>query len=61
MNKGKMAVIVTISWIAGLLILAVVFTIADAKPSDFPRWLLLIAWLAVSKVIHTALTSRKKK
>ena len=61
MGKGKMAVIVTISWIAGLLILAVVFTIADAEPSDSPRWLLLIAWLAVSKVIHTALTSRKKK
>ncbi len=61
MNKGEMAVIATISWIAGLVILAVVFTIADAKPSDYPGWLLLIIWLTLSKVIHTVLTSGKKK
>ena len=61
MNKGKMAVIVTISWIAGLVILAVVFTLTGVKPSDYPGWLLLIIWLALSKVIHAVLTSRKKK
>ena len=37
MSKGEMAVIVTISWIAGLVVLALVFTISDAEPSDFPR------------------------
>lgn len=61
MRKGEMAVIATISWTAGLAILAVVFTIADAKPSDYPGWLLLIAWLAISKVIHAVLSSREKK
>ena len=61
MSKGEMAVIVTISWIAGLVILAVVFTLTDVKPSDYPGWLLLIIWLALSKVLHAALTSRKKK
>lgn len=60
MSKGEMAVIVTISWIAGLLILALVFTLADAEPSDFPGWLLLIVWLAISKIIHAALVSRKQ-
>ena len=29
MSKGEMAVIVTISWIAGLVVLALVFTISD--------------------------------
>lgn len=61
MSKGEMAVIVTISRIAGLVVLALVFTISDAEPSDFPGWLLLIAWLTISIVIHAALTSRKKK
>lgn len=61
MNKGQMAVIATISWIAGLVILALVFTITDAEPSDFPGWLLLIAWLALSKFIHALLTNRKRK
>lgn len=61
MSKGEMAVIVTISWIAGLVVLALVFTISDAEPSDFPGWLLLIVWLTISKVIHAALTSQKKK
>ena len=61
MSKGEMAVIVTISWIAGLVILAVVFTLTDVKPSDYPGWLLLIIWLALSKVIHAVLTSWKNK
>ena len=61
MSKGEMAVIVTISWIAGLVVLALVFTISDAEPSDFPGWLLLIAWLTISKVIHAVLTSWKNK
>ena len=61
MSKGEMAVIVTISWIAGLVVLALVFTISDAEASDFPGWLLLIAWLTISKVIHAALTSWKNK
>ncbi len=60
MGKGEMAVIVTISWIAGLVILALVFTVSDAEPSDFPGWLLLIAWLAISRVIYAVLSSRKQ-
>ena len=61
MNKGEMAVIATISWITGLLILAIVFTISGAEPSDFPGWLLLVAWLTISKVIHAVLTNRRKR
>jgi hypothetical protein len=61
MSKGEMAVIVTISWIAGLVILALVFTLIGVKPSDLPRWFLIFVWLAVSKIIHAFLTRRNGK
>ena len=61
MSKGEMAVIVTISWIAGLVVLAVVFTLTGLKPSDYHGCLLLIIWLVLSKVIHAVLTSWKNK
>ena len=60
MSKGEMAVIVIISWSAGLVILAVLFTAAGIDPSDFPGWLLLIVWLSISKIIHAVITGLKR-
>lgn len=60
-SKGEMIFIVTISWIAGLVILALVFTLIGVKPSDLPRWFLVFVWLAVSKIIHALLIRRKEK
>ena len=60
MSKGEMAVIVIISWFAGLVILAVLFTAAGIEPSDFPGWLLLIVWLSISKIIHAVITGLKR-
>lgn len=60
-SKGEMIFIVTISWIAGLEILALVFTLIGVKPSDLPRWFLIFVWLAVSKIIHAFLTRRNGK
>lgn len=60
-SKGEMIFIVTISWIAGLVILALVFTLIGVKSSDLPRWFLILVWLAVSKIIHAFLTRRNGK
>ena len=54
-----MIFIVTISWIAGLVIPALVFTLIGVRPSDLPRWFLVFVWLAASKIIHAFLTRRK--
>ena len=49
MSKGEMAVIVTISWIAGLVVLALVFTISDAEPSW--SWRLFLQYLMQNPLI----------
>ena len=61
MSKGEMTLIVTISWIAGSVMLALVLTLTGVKPSDLPRQLLLILWLAVSKIIHAVLAKKRRK
>ncbi len=60
MSKGEEVVIVTISWVSGLVILALMFMLADADPSDFPGLLLLIVWMLLSKFIHIVLVSIKE-
>ena len=61
MSKGEMTLIVTISWIARSVMLALVLTLTGVKPSDLPRQLLLILWLAVSKIIHAVLAKKRRK